>query len=115
VSLLKQLAESQPSLLSIVKDLYNRHKTKRRRLSLEEILSTLHSVAAKYSRLFIIIDALDECKASSDCRRRFLSKILNLQAKVGANVFATSRLIPGIEKEFNGCLSHEIRASKEDI
>ena len=59
-SLLKQLAESQPSLPSTVKELYNRHKTKRTRPSLEEISRSLQAVTTLYSRVFIIVDALDE-------------------------------------------------------
>ena len=41
--------------------------------------------------------------------------MFNLQAKTGANLFATSRFIPDIEKEFDGSPSLEIRASGEDV
>jgi hypothetical protein len=115
VSLLKQLAESQPSLLSCVKTLYDRHKDKRTRPSLDEIFTVLQTVAAAYSRVFIIIDALDECQISSGCRQRFLSSLFNLQATCGVNLFATSRPISSIEKEFEGNSKLEIRASKEDV
>ncbi len=40
-SLLKQLAKSQPSLPITVKELYNRHKTERTRLSVDEISRSL--------------------------------------------------------------------------
>jgi hypothetical protein len=33
----------------------------------------------------------------------------------GANLFATSRLIPGISEQFEGSTSLQIRASEEDI
>jgi hypothetical protein len=72
-------------------------------------------VVAAYSRVFIIVDALDECQISSGCRQRFLSGLFNLQAKSGANFFATSRPISNIEKEFEGNPRLEIRASKEDV
>jgi hypothetical protein len=68
-----------------------------------------------YSRVFIIIDALDECQASDNCRSRFLSEIFNLQIKCGANIFATSRFIPDIIKKFNGSKTLEIRAHDQDI
>ena len=110
-SLLKQLAESQSSLLENIKDLYNRHRTKRTRPSLEEILSTLHSVVAKYLRVFIVVDALDECQASNGCRTRFLSEIFNLQG----NIFATSRINGEIAKIFSKATSLEIRARDDDI
>jgi hypothetical protein len=60
-SLLKQLAESKPSLPGSVKDLYDQHKDKRTRPSLEEIRGVLQSLAAMYSRVYFIVDALDEC------------------------------------------------------
>jgi hypothetical protein len=52
---------------------------------------------------------------SDGCRQRFLSSLFNLQAKCGANLFATSRPISSIEKEFKGNLKLEIRASEEDV
>ncbi len=98
-----------------MKDLYGRHKDKRTRPSLDEISTTLHSVISTYSSVYIVIDALDECQVSDRCRSRFLSNIFNLQAKTRAKLFATSRPIPDIEKEFKGCLSREILASDEDV
>ncbi|KAM3075825.1 hypothetical protein ACMFMG_007950 [Clarireedia jacksonii] len=114
-SLLKQLAESQPSLPITVKELYNRHKIVRTRPSLDEISRSLQAVATLYSRVFIIVDALDECQISDGCRQQFLSALFNLQAKCGTNLFITSRPIASIEKEFEGNPILEIRASEEDV
>jgi hypothetical protein len=114
-SLLKQLAESQPSLPGTVKKLYDRHKTKRTRPSLDEISGSLQAVTTLFSRVFIIIDALDECQASHGCRKRFLSEIFGLQTKTSANLFTTSRFIPEITEEFNEGLRLEIRASNQDV
>jgi Cdc6-like AAA superfamily ATPase len=111
-SLLKQLAESQPSLLGTVKDLYNRHKMKRTRLSLEEISRSLQAVATLYSRVFIIVDALDECQVSDGCRQRFISGLFSLQAKCGANLLVTSRFIPDITERFDQAITLEIHATK---
>ena len=86
-SLLKQLAESQPSLPGILKDLYNRHKTKQTRPSLDEVSRSLQAVTELYSQVFIIIDALDECQISNGCRPKFLSSIFNLQTKARAKFF----------------------------
>ena len=114
-SLLKQLAGCQPSLPTSVKDLYDRHTTKRSRPSLDEIIGALQSVAATYSRVFILVDALDECQIADGCRQRFLSGLFNLHAKCGANVFVTSRSISSIEKEFAENIMLEIHASEEDV
>lgn len=114
-SLLKQLVQEQPSLPHIVKGLYGRHRNKRTRPSLEEISMTLQSVTIMYSRVFIIVDALDECEVYDGCRARFLSEIFNFQAKCAANLFVTSRFIPEILDRFKNDVSLEIRARDEDV
>jgi Cdc6-like AAA superfamily ATPase len=115
ISLLKQLVQERPSVLEHVKGLYERHKGKRTRPSFDEVIKTLHSIITDYSRAFIIVDALDECQVSDGGRRMLLSEIFNIQAKTGLNIFATSRFIPEIMKEFEGSISLEIRASDEDV
>jgi hypothetical protein len=114
-SLLKQLSQEQPSLPESVKALYDHCKEKRIEPSLDEISRSLQSVAAMYSRVFIIVDALDECQVSDNCRSIFLLEIFNLQVKCGTNVFATSRFIPEITEKFNESMSLEIRARDEDV
>ena len=74
-NLLQQLAQSQVSLPGSVKDLYDRHKEKQTRPSSDEISRALQSTAGSYSRVFIIVDALDECQVSDGCRTRLLSEI----------------------------------------
>ncbi|KAG7424985.1 putative ankyrin repeat protein [Fusarium oxysporum f. sp. raphani] len=114
-SLLKQLAESRTTFSDSVKLLYHKHKDKRSRPSFEDISSTLQSVVALYSRVFILIDALDECRASDGSRTRFLAEVFKLQARSGANIFATSRFIPDITEMFQNSISLEIRATEEDV
>jgi Cdc6-like AAA superfamily ATPase len=115
VSLLKQLIQEQPSVPESVKSLHEYHKDKRTRPSFDEISKVLHSVVADYSRTFIIVDALDECQISDGGRTKLILEIFNLQAKTGACLFATSRFIPEVMKEFEGSVSLEIRASGEDV
>ncbi|KAL6406243.1 hypothetical protein AUP68_10413 [Ilyonectria robusta] len=114
-SVLKQLTQCRSSLPESLKNLYDQHKTKRTRPSPDEISGLLQSVAAMYSRVFIIVDALDECRASDGCRTRFLSELFNLQTRHGTNIFATSRFIPEIMDRFETSLSIEIHASPDDV
>ncbi|KAF8856206.1 hypothetical protein BDZ45DRAFT_705761 [Acephala macrosclerotiorum] len=114
-SLLKQLTVHRSSLSRAVKELHERHKKPRTRPSFDEISKALHSISTEYSRVFIVIDALDECKSVDGCRTRFLSEIFSLQAKQGVNVFATSRFIPEITEKFDKGSPIEIRASDEDV
>jgi Cdc6-like AAA superfamily ATPase len=115
LNLLKQLARGQPSMPESVETLYGRHEKKKTRPLLAEIAKTLNSVVSGYTRTFIIIDALDECHNFDRNLTSFLSEIFNLRSNTGANIFATSRFIPEITKEFEGSLSVEIRASDGDM
>jgi len=115
LSLVKQLVQEQPFIPESVTNLHTYHKCKRTRPSYDEVLEALHSVAAYYSRAFIIVDALDECQVSDGSRGRFLSEIFNLQVKTRANIFATSRYIPEIKQEFEGSILVDIRASGNDV
>lgn len=110
-SVLKQLSQRMSTLPGPIKALYDQHKDKSTCLSLEEIARALQSVAASYSRVYIVVDALDECQALNGCRERFLTEVF----KLPANFFATSRFIPEVIKEFHGSALLEIRASSDDV
>ena len=114
-SLLKQLIQCQSSLPDSIKSLYDSYRDKRTRPSFDEILRALQSIVTMYSRVFIIIDALDECQVTHGCQETFLSELFSLQAKCGANLFVTSRFIPDITSKFQGSVSLEIRASEDDV
>ena len=68
-----------------------------------------------YSRVFIAIDALDECQASHGYRTALLSEMFSLQVKSGANLFATSRFLPEITEKLNKGMMLEIRATNQDV
>ncbi|KAI3337266.1 hypothetical protein HD806DRAFT_518169 [Xylariaceae sp. AK1471] len=117
-SLLKQLAHNRPALPSgSVKLLHDRHKKTRTRPSFDELCQALCSVISEYSRVFVVIDALDECQIADNCRSNFISELLNLSSGLEVNVFATSRGIPEITSRFivGGAGVREIRASDHDI
>lgn len=114
-SLLKQLSRAFPALPGSVKSLYDRHREKRTAPSLRELSETLQSVAAAYSRVFIAIDALDECQTIRSSRGAFLKEMFALRAKVAVNLFVTSRVIPEITSEFNSAVWLEIRAIDDDV
>jgi hypothetical protein len=96
-SLLKQLARSQMSLPKSIQDLHDNHVYRKTRPTLQEIMDTIKCITLMYSRIFIVVDALDK---SSDCRRQFLSEIFSLQNSAKINILATSRPISDIQGEF---------------
>jgi Cdc6-like AAA superfamily ATPase len=114
-SLLKQLCDTQPSMPNAIRELYERHSTKRTRPSVDEISAVLQSVVASYSRVFIVIDALDECQISGGCRAKFMNELFNLQTQHDANLFVTSRFLPEITEKFDKNYLLEIRATRGDV
>jgi hypothetical protein len=114
LALLKQLIWKQPSVPSGIKCLYENHKTKGTRPSYDEITTALHTTVLHYSKVFVIIDALDECYTPND-RDKLLSAVFTLQSQAQVNIFATSRFMPEITTQFEGCLSKQIRAQDDDI
>ena len=114
-SLLKQLTHRCSSFPQGVEDLYNRHREERTRPLFDEISKTLLSTATKYSRIFVAVDALDECNDAS--WEKMLAEIFALQSKVNVSmsIIATSRMNESIKSRFGGFQSLEIYANDEDI
>lgn len=114
-SLLKQIIQGEPSLLHIAKSLYEKHKDKHTNPSLDELSNALQTAVATHSKVFILIDALDEIQSHDGHREKLLSAIFNLQENCQANLFLTSRPIPDITEKFKESLTLEIRAANEDV
>jgi hypothetical protein len=91
--------------------LYQRHSEKRTTPSLGEVFDILSSVIAKYSKVHIIVDAIDEY---IEAQRQILVKYLAIMGPT-INLMITSR--PHIAPD--GCLpnlnSVEIRANEDDV
>ncbi|KAJ4191037.1 hypothetical protein NW767_011072 [Fusarium falciforme] len=69
-----------------------------------------------YLRVYLIVDALDECQASDGSRAELLKALFALQKSCGASLFMTSRIMPAIQEYFTErFMELEIRASKEDV
>ncbi|OBT60884.1 hypothetical protein VE03_09675 [Pseudogymnoascus sp. 23342-1-I1] len=114
-SLLKQLAQALDPLPGFLKSLYDKHKSKQTQPTLDEILQALESAATLYTKVFIIVDALDECLVTGSHRSKFLSRIFDFQEKSGSSLFMTSRHLPEITEIFRGYVSLEIRALESDV
>lgn len=119
LSLLEQLVQQQHQVMGKVKDLFNKHKLKRTRPTLDETFKVLREIIIKtFERTFIIVDAIDECQASNEGRKPFLSLLFNLQDDTSFSLFVTSRFIPNVMKEFERrkeTTFQFIRADEEDM
>jgi hypothetical protein len=111
-SILKQLVKGRP-IMETVQQLYKKHNRKGTRPSLHEMFETLRDVLASYSTVYIVIDALDECREG--IRRQFLAKLRDLREGRDIRLMVTSRFIPEIVDAFKAALTLEVQANEEDV
>lgn len=116
-SLLRQLAQGQPVLPRALSNMYDEHRAKSTRPTVEELSKALDSLVQQgdFSKVFVVIDALDECDMLNRSCSKLLDTMFALQASCNVNLFATSRFIPEITERFQELPTLEIRASKEDV
>jgi ankyrin repeat protein len=122
-SLLRQLVERQPSLPTSVSDLYIKSKYGRAPLSLEESIGILRELAATVRRLFVLVDAVDECGIdikSGESGALVLENALKSLLEDGTmstnlSVFTTSRFDQQTSDEEGRFTRIELYASKADL
>lgn len=114
-AILRQLVQVRPWIAEPVNRLYDHHADRRTTPSLEEIFNALRSVLTNYSRVYVVVDALDECPDHNGTRKQLLTKLHDLQGKIDLRLMTTSRFIPGIVEEFKGMPMVEVRASDADV
>ncbi|XP_014551953.1 hypothetical protein COCVIDRAFT_30600 [Bipolaris victoriae FI3] len=111
----KQLVQRQPPAAEPVERLHKKHHDLGTKPTIEEIFSALQEVIAKYSTVYLVIDALDECRDIDGTRSQLLTKLRGLQIEQDVRIMATARFIPEIEAEFQAAMKLEIRASDDDV
>ena len=116
-SLISQLALIHSEGGQAVKALRNGHTGKRTRPSTDETMGLLDTVTKSQSpsRVFVLIDAMDECQISGECWAGFLTRLFRLQG-AHVNLFVTSSFTAEIMTAFDGRASIvEIRATDHDL
>lgn len=116
-SLLRQLARQSPMLPESVRSLYERHKRHNTTAALDEVSHALSSVAAQYSRVYVVMDALDECQTSDYERTKLLKELFALQNQDSTNVsiLTTCRPTHSVASFFDGRPRRVISATDEDM
>ena len=114
-AILKQLVQERPLFGEPVMALYKQHADRRSRPSLDEIISTLNSIISCYSKVYIVLDGLDECADKDGTRSELIAKLRSLQSRADINLMVTSRFVSRVEQSFKGFPMLEIRASDADV
>lgn len=110
-SLLRQLLQYSSSVPAEVRTIFENHSSHGTRTSKTEYLSTLASLVTKWSRVFLVVDALDECHANT--RLELIEDLQNLPRNI--SLLFTSRQLGDIEEAFQHASRLEIRASQADV
>jgi Cdc6-like AAA superfamily ATPase len=111
-SILKQLSSQLPAIPQKVNELYTAHRVHRSSLQMNDLRSALMSVLSCFPKVFIVIDAIDECQDDKN-RAELLEDVKEL--KPHASILVTSRHSGAIEDAFERDVWLEIEASATDI
>jgi Cdc6-like AAA superfamily ATPase len=112
--LLRQLVKPKHSESDRVQALYELCKNAKRRPSFSELSGLLQHVAGTYSKMFIVIDALDECESKD--WSPLITELRRLQTQLPAlRLMVTFRQHVKITEEFTDAVTFEIRAHSWDL
>ncbi len=112
-ALVVQLAQQKYSLWNVIKDIYDRHFTEKTRPTIKEMLNALQSAVSSFAKVYIVVDALDECQEANNTRNDLLGSLGVLADTVGLMI--TSRPNIRIEDNFPDREKLEIAAKNEDV
>lgn len=107
-SLLRQLVQSHPTISKTVDQFYSSHELSHP--TLYEFKEALQIEIRRYSKVFVVVDALDEC-VDDETRTALLATLKDLPV----NLFVTSRYSLTTEKKFDGAERLDIRAHDNDV
>lgn len=92
-------------------ELYEYHQDRNTSPTVDEMLDTLSSIFENYTKVYCVIDALDEC--GEELRWDLLEKLDHFQPKL--HLLITSRFLDSIAEELSSFERSEIKANKADI
>ena len=111
--ILRQLIGRQLHFEGEILDLYKCHSKANTTLTLSECFQILRSEVQRYQKIFVVLDALDECDDEDETRTLLPKHIQSLHDNV--HLLNTCRPIASIEHEFSKSLQISIGASNEDV
>ncbi|KAJ7593601.1 hypothetical protein C8J56DRAFT_418216 [Mycena floridula] len=116
-SILKQLVQQHSSISDHLLTLHQTCRSRSTCPSIAELFASLQTEVLLYSRVYIVLDALDECSESNQARELFFPSpsqgLWSLSDHV--HLLITSRDIPSISQEFFSTSRIFIEACNEDL
>lgn len=110
-SFLKQLAQDCDPIPPALVELYEHHQDRTTSPTLDELTENLSKMLEGYTKVFCVVDALDEC--SEELRWELIERLDQFQPKI--RLLITSRFLDSIADELSDYERFEIKANKADI
>lgn len=116
-SIWRQLSEHKPELHKAVQNMYSDYMKHKTSLGLEKIKANTIEAMRSYSKILIVVDALDECTEQGGSRSQFIKALQcflsNASLASGkVQLIVTSRLT---KSPFEGTSKVGIQATDEDL
>jgi hypothetical protein len=95
--------------------LKEQYKHSNRKPSLKQIFGALQNIIAQHDQVYIVVDALDECRNDDGTRDKMINRLCELQDIRYARIMVTSRYMSDIEGYLTKTTAVEIQANQEDV
>ncbi|KAI9642854.1 hypothetical protein NHQ30_008588 [Ciborinia camelliae] len=112
-SIVQQLVRQRCVIPDYVLELYHKHRSTGTNLSRADATHLLQSLTTEFPRLYIVVDALDECEETKKTRTDLVRELRSLPSNT--HILLTSRRLGDIEEKLSDCPHLEIRARDTDI
>lgn len=109
-AILKQLVQKRLFFREPVLTLYERHFNRKTRPSLDEILDALYIISKSYIKIYVVVDALDECTEIDGTHSQLLTHLRDLHERTNTSLMVTSRFLPSVIEVLEGAQTLEVRA-----
>ncbi|KAJ3763637.1 hypothetical protein EV360DRAFT_78191 [Lentinula raphanica] len=109
-AILRQLVQAHPVLHPSISSMYNHHSTQMTSPAFSEIITSLAASIGQFDRVFVVVDALDEC-LDDQTRSRLVSALSTLPV----SLLLTSRPHPSIDQFLDGCTRQDVLADQHDL
>ena len=93
--------------------MYEQYAPRKTRPSLQEYTKLLQDVSSHFSKVIIVLDALDEAPESNESRQILLSQLKTLNRRLSLIIF--SRPCINVENQLSSARHVEIKPQEEDI
>ena len=107
------MVQDQPTISGYVKAFYEHHRAQTTRPILDDLTEALKLEIGMYSKVFIVVDALDECEQNE--ARAILLRTLRSLTAGNVQLMLTSRDLPSIAEHFQMTTCLDIRANDGDV